>query len=68
MEDKFKNLDPYGNNQDIASTGLKELAGLSEKSIKTFTKKEKLEDYKDFSPSAYKPFLKTNKKMNFITP
>ena len=61
MEEKLKNLDPYGENQEKGMTDQKASAIFSGKSNKTFTKKDKLEDYNDYSPSAYKPFAKTNK-------
>lgn len=66
LEDKYKNLDPFGAHNNIYTNQGVESAIKSDKSAKTFTKRETLEDYKETSATQYKPFFKTNKKMYFL--
>jgi hypothetical protein len=65
MEEKFKNLDPYGDHKDKLLSNQQISTGESNKSSK-FTKKNDLDDYKDIASTIYKPFYKTHKKMNIV--
>jgi len=67
IEEKFKNSDVISeSNEYINDNSPTKSAFASHKSTKTFTKKHALEDYKDTSSTVYKPFFKTNKKMQFM--
>jgi len=66
LDEKFKNLDPYGEHINKAKRDADLTGTESGKSIKTFAKRESLDEYRHNPSTFYMPLYKTNKKMKFM--
>ena len=66
LDEKFKNLDPFGEHINTSKKDADFIGAESGKSLKTFTKRESLDDYKHNPSTYYMPLYKTNKKMAFM--